>query len=83
MENLENLITWVLGIAFLVYIALGNCCTDRTPQPAYSSTGANINAPALELAEPEMVVESPSVEVIVEEMDTNITETIIEDMEEE
>jgi len=67
MGNLETPITWVLGIAFIAYIALGNCCSDSSNQAAYAGTETSINAPALEV-EKEEVVE----EVTIEDDDTTI-----------
>jgi len=67
MGNLETPITWVLGIAFIAYIALGNCCSDSSNLSAYAGTETSINAPALEV-EKEDVVE----EVTIEDDDTTI-----------
>ena len=66
MGNLETPITWVLGIAFIAYFALGNCCSDSSNQAAYAGTETSINAPALEVEEE--VVE----EVTIEDDDTTI-----------
>ena len=77
MGNLETPITWVLGIAFIVYIGLGNCCTDSGNQAAFSATNPSLNAPALE------VEQTPSpVEVTIEDSDTTVvvdTELITEE----
>ena len=67
MGNLETPITWVLGISFIAYIALGNCCSDSSNQAAYAGTETSINTPALEV-EKEEVVE----EVTLEDDDTTI-----------
>ena len=71
MGNLETPITWVLGIAFIAYIALGNCCSDSSNQAAYAGTETSINAPALEV-EKEEVVEEVTIEVTIEDDDTTI-----------
>jgi len=69
MGNLETPITWVLGIAFIAYVGLGNCCTDSGNQAAYGGTETSINAPALEEEE---VVEEVTIEVPIEDNDTTI-----------
>jgi len=71
MGNLETPITWVLGIAFIAYFALGNCCTDSGNQAACSAIDANLNAPALEVEQPE-VVEEVTVEIAIEDGDTTV-----------
>ena len=76
MGNLETPITWVLGIAFVVYIGLGNCCTDGGNQAAFSATNPSLNAPALEVEQA-----PPPVEVTIEDSDTTVvvdTELITE-----
>ena len=70
MGNLETPITWVLGIAFIAYVGLGNCCTDSGNQAAYGGTETSINAPALEAEEE--VVEEVTIEVPIEDNDTTI-----------
>jgi len=70
MGNLETPITWVLGIAFIAYFALGNCCSDSSNQAAYAGTETSINAPALEAEEE--VVEEVTIEVPIEDNDTTI-----------
>jgi len=70
MGNLETPITWVLGIAFIAYIALGNCCSDSSNQAAYAGTETSINAPALEVEEE--VVEEVTIKVSIEDDDTTI-----------
>ena len=70
MGNLETPITWVLGIAFIAYIALGNCCSDSSNQAAYAGTETSINAPALEVEE--VVVEEVTIKVSIEDDDTTI-----------
>ena len=67
MGNLETPITWVLGIAFIVYIGLGNCCTDSGNQAAFSATNPSLNAPALEVEQT-----PPPVEVTIEDSDTTV-----------
>ena len=82
MGNLETPITWVLGIAFIAYVGLGNCCTDSGNQAAYGGTEVGINAPALEV---EQAPPPPPVEVIIEDSDTTVvvdTELITEEEEE-
>ena len=77
MGNLETPITWVLGIAFIVYIGLGNCCTDSGNQAAFSATNPSLNAPALEVEQA-----PPPVEVTIEDSDTTVvvdTELITEE----
>ena len=77
MGNLETPITWVLGIAFVVYIGLGNCCTDSGNQAAFSATNPSLNAPALEVEQA-----PPPVEVTIEDSDTTVvvdTELITEE----
>ena len=84
MGNLETPITWVLGIAFIVYIGLGNCCTDSGNQAAFSATNPSLNAPALEVEQPE-IVEEVTIEVTIEDGDTTVvvdTELITEEEEE-
>ena len=79
MGNLETPITWVLGIAFIVYIGLGNCCTDNGNQAAFSATNPSLNAPALEVEQA-----PPPVEVTIEDSDTTVvvdTELITEEEE--
>jgi hypothetical protein len=79
MGNLETPITWVLGIAFIVYIGLGNCCTDSGNQAAFSATNPSLNAPALEAEQA-----PPPVEITIEDSDTTVvvdTELIIEEEE--
>ena len=79
MGNLETPITWVLGIAFIVYIGLGNCCTDSGNQAAFSATNPSLNAPALEVEQA-----PPPVEVTIEDSDTTVvvdTELITEEEE--
>ena len=79
MGNLETPITWVLGIAFIVYIGLGNCCTDSGNQAAFSATTPSLNAPALEVEQA-----PPPVEVTIEDSDTTVvvdTELITEEEE--
>ena len=83
MGNLEAPITWVLGIAFIVYIGLGNCCTDSGNQAAFSATTPSLNAPPLgvEQAPPSP---PPPVEVTIEDSDTAVvvdTELITEEEE--
>ena len=70
MGNLETPITWVLGIAFIAYVGLGNCCTDSGNQAAYGGTEPSINAPALEVEEE--VVEEVTIKVSIEDDDTTI-----------
>jgi len=70
MGNLETPITWVLGIAFIAYITLGNCCSDSSNQAAYVGTETSINAPALDVEEE--VVEEVTIEVTIEDDDTTI-----------
>ena len=82
MGNLETPITWVLGIAFIVYIGLGICCTDSGNQAAFSATNPSLNAPALEV---EQAPPPPPVEVTIEDSDTTVvvdTELITEEEEE-
>ena len=67
MGNLETPITWVLGIAFIVYIGLGNCCTDSGNQTAFSATNPSLNAPALEVEQA-----PPPVEITIEDSDTTV-----------
>jgi hypothetical protein len=79
MGNLETPITWVLGIAFIAYVGLGNCCTDSGNQAAYGGTEVGINAPALEVEQA-----PPPVEVTIEDSDTTVvvdTELITEEEE--
>jgi len=71
MGNLETPITWVLGIAFIAYVGLGNCCTNSGNQAAYDGTEVGINAPALEVEQPE-IVEEVTIEVAIEDGDTTI-----------
>ena len=81
MGNLETPITWVLGIAFIVYLGLGICCTDSGNQAAFSATTPSLNAPALEV---EQAPPPPPVEVTIEDSDTTVvvdTELIIEEEE--
>ena len=81
MGNLETPITWVLGIAFIVYIGLGNCCTDSGNQAAFSATTPSLNAPALGV---EQAPPPPPVEVTIEDSDTTVavdTELITEEEE--
>ena len=81
MGNLETPITWVLGIAFIVYIGLGNCCTDSGNQAAFSATTPSLNAPALGA---EQAPPPPPVEVTIEDSDTTVvvdTELITEEEE--
>ena len=78
MGNLETPITWVLGIAFIVYIGLGNCCTDSGNQAAFSASTPRLNTPALEV---EQAPPPPPVEVTIENSDTTVvvdTELITE-----
>ena len=82
MENLETPITWVLGIAFIAYIGLGNCCIDSGNQAAFSATTPSLNAPALGV---EQAPPPPPVEVTIEDSDTTVvvdTELITEEEEE-
>lgn len=84
MGNLETPITWVLGIAFIAYVGLGNCCTDSGNQAAYGGTEVGINAPALEVEQPE-IVEEVTIEVTIEDGDTTVvvdTELITEEEKE-
>ena len=74
MGNLETPITWVLGIAFIAYIALGNCCSDSSNQAAYAGTETSINAPVLEVEE-EVAEEEVFEEVTIED---NYTTIVIE-----
>ena len=69
MGNLETPITWVLGIAFIAYVGLGNCCTDSGNQAAYGGTEVGINAPALEV---EQAPPPPPVEVTIEDSGTTV-----------
>ena len=83
MGNLETPITWVLGIAFIVYIGLSNCCTDNGNQAAFSATNPSLNATALEVEQTD-VVKEVIVEVTIEDSDTTIvrkTELITEEEE--
>ena len=83
MGNLETPITWVLGIAVIVYIGLGICCTDSGNQAAFSATNPSLNAPALE-AEQAQTLPPPPVEVTIEDSDTTVvvdTELITEEEE--
>ena len=68
-----------MTILVIVYIGLGNCCTDSGNQAAFSATNPSLNASALEVEQA-----PPPVEVTIEDSDTAVvvdTELITEEEE--
>ena len=47
MKQFEAPLTWVLGVAFIAYMTLTNCCSEKSMQSVLSGDNMNINAPAL------------------------------------
>ena len=47
MKQFEAPLTWILGIAFVTYMTLTNCCSERSMQSVLSGDNTNVNTPAL------------------------------------